>query len=116
MQYYNEIVEMLMAHTDGMRVGVIARAIYNANCDLFDTLSSVRFKLIYENVQRYLWQQSRLPNSPFRRVKWGTYALRRQFVCQLELVFDEWEDDGPVHRPEEKPKEPAPQMLNLFGW
>ena len=116
MKYYNELVEMLMTHADGMRVGMIARALYNANCDLFDTLSSVRFKLIYETVQRYLWQQSRLSNSPFKRVKWGTYALRRHFVHQLELVFDEWEDDGPVHRPEEKAKTQEPKMLNLFGW
>ena len=32
-QYYNEMIEMLMAHPNGMRVGLLARTIYNSNCD-----------------------------------------------------------------------------------
>lgn len=116
-QYYNEMVEMLMGNPEGMRVGVIARAIYNASCDLFDTKAGSRFRNIYDTVRRYLWQQSRRKKSPFRRLKWGTYALRRNFVYQLELTFDEWDDDGPLPR-KEKPAaaQNEPYMLNLFGW
>jgi hypothetical protein len=116
-QYYNEMIQLLMGNPEGMRVGTIARAIYNASCDLFDAQAGSRFHQIYTSIRRYLWQQSRRQRSPFRRIKWGTYALRHNFVYQLELTFDEWEDDGPIPKPETR-KTPAnePYMLNLFGW
>ena len=116
-QYYNEMVQMLMGNPEGMRVGVMARAIYNASCDLFDSQAGSRFQNIYNTIRRFLWQQSRRQRSPFQRLKWGTYALRRNFVYQLELTFDEWEDDGPVLKPEsKKATSNEPYMLNLFGW
>ena len=114
-QYYNEMVEMLLKRPDGMRLGAIARTIYNSSCDLFDLEGSRRFAKIYSSVGRYLWTQSRRKKSPFERRSWGTYALRPRFVYQLELTFDEWDDELPPRQQAEyKPKRPEPIMLSLF--
>lgn len=118
-QYYNEMVEMLMAHPNGMRVGLMARTIYNSNCDLFDTDAARRFKKIYDSVKRYLWTQSRHKHSPFERRKWGTYALKKNFVFQLELAFDDWDSDNidlkKVYKEAPPSKNPKAYMLDLFA-
>lgn len=93
--YYNDMVEMLMSHPDGLRLRHIARVIYNSHCDLFDTAQGMgRYERIYGTVSRFLWSESRKQLSPFERRQWGLYALRRHFVVQLELCFDDWEDEG----------------------
>ncbi len=93
--YYNEMVHMLLAHPDGMRLGHIVRTIYNSNCDLFCANARRLYDDIYQSTLRYLWRQSRLKQSPFERKRWGVYGLRRNFVVQLEFCFDEWEDEVP---------------------
>lgn len=115
--YYNDLVDMLMHHEEGMRLGVIARALYNKDCDLFDPESEGKFQRIYATVKRFLWTQSRLKRSPFERRKWGTYALRPRFVVQLELCFDDWEDEDIVlpAKPVAVPPKPAAYMLDLFA-
>ncbi len=94
--YYNELVHILMANPDGLRVGKIARHIYNSDVDLFDCNAIGKFGKIHRELQRYLWTQSRKKRSPFERRSWGIYAVRRNFVYQLELTFDDWDDEGLV--------------------
>ena len=111
-QYYNDIVEMLLkSESDGMRLGAIARNIYNKDCDLFDPDAEGKFMRIYRSVKRFLWYQSRLKRSPFSRNRWGYYGLRRSFAQQLELCFDDWEEEGivlPEPAPVEQPKSRCP--------
>ena len=90
---------MLMKHPEGLRVGHIARILYNNHCDLFSTTAETEFGNIYRSTRFYLWQQSRKKFSPFERKKWGIYALRNQFVMQLELVFDEWNEEMAISPP-----------------
>ena len=107
---------MLMHHEEGMRLGTIARALYNKDCDLFDPEAEGKFQRIYTSVKRFLWTQSRLKRSPFERRKWGTYALRHRFVVQLELSFDDWEDEGIVLPPKkETPPPPRAYLLDLVA-
>ena len=101
--YYNEIVNLLMEHPDGVPVRKIARQIYNTDVNLFDPDSAGKFRGIHLSVQRFLWSQSRKQRSPFERKEWGTYALKKRFVFQLELEFEDWEDeDIVIERPEKK--------------
>ena len=113
------MVEMLIAHPEGMRIQHIASTIYNSNCDLFEQNSTGLYKRIHTSVKRYLWTQSRLRRSPFERCRWGTYKLRSGFVYQLELTFDDWEEEGlhlTAHPTQEPPPEkPVPFMLDLFA-
>ena len=92
--YYNELVHILMANPQGVRVGKIARHIYNSDVDLFDRDTNNKFSRIHAELQRYLWTQSRKKRSPFERVGWGLYGLKRPFVVQLELTFEDWDDEG----------------------
>ncbi len=116
-QYYDDLVSLLIQHPDGMRLGSIARTIYNRNADLFDTDSAQRYRLIYDSMRRFLWQQSRQKRSAFERLKWGIYALRKHFVYQLELCFDDWEDEDIILPPSPpvKPKREEAYMLDLFA-
>ena len=82
---------------------IVARQIYNTDVNLFDPDSAGKFRGIHLSVQRFLWSQSRKQRSPFERKKWGTYALKKKFVFQLELEFEDWEDeDIVIERPEKK--------------
>ena len=86
------MVAILLAHPEGMRVGVLARAIYNINCDLFDPRGATLFDRIYASMYPYLWRNSRGKGAPFERRGWGVYALSRFFVRQLDLCFDDWDE------------------------
>lgn len=111
---------LLRAEPEGMRLGTIARNIYNRDCDLFDPDAEGKFMRIYRSVKRFLWYQSRLKRSPFSRNRWGYYGLRRSFAQQLELCFDDWEEEGiilPDPAPKETQKPELPLMQDLFaGW
>lgn len=112
--YYNQIIEILTNNPEGVKVNNISRQLYNSHCSLFET--DDLYKSIYESTRRFLWKQSKSPSSPFCKVdgKWGVYALRKSFVIQLELCFDNWEYDVVQHK---KPKEEESSSYpNLFGW
>lgn len=113
--YYNQMVELLLAHPEGIRVGRLVRAIYNANCDLFTADTSGLLRSIHKQVYQHLWREQRKHTSPFQRTKWGVYALRPHFVMQLELCFDDWENDDVAHQPRPAERKPEAYMRDLFG-
>lgn len=112
--YYNQMVELLLAHPDGIRVGHLSRAIYNENCDLFTPNASGLFRDIHQQVYQYLWREQRKRQSPFLRLRWGVYALRPHFVMQLELCFDDWDQDVVTRTDKVAEPEPLAYMRNLF--
>lgn len=113
--YYNQIVEYLFNKPEGIRLINIIRHVYNSNSGLFEDPDL--YSQINKSVRTYLWRQSKKNNSPFIRVpkKWGCYALKRGFVVQLELCFDNWEYDIVETKTKKTVKE-EPPMPNLFGW
>ncbi len=103
-------MELLSQKPEGMKLCNISRCIYNTNCNLFD--DGHKYKQIYSSVKRFLWNQSKLKNSPFQSVanQWGHYAIKHSFAHQLELCFDTWEYDVV----EEKPVvQKAPEQINF---
>lgn len=92
--HYNELVRLLIANPAGMKPRQIARCIYNSEADLFDADLYGKYFRIHTQVRRFLWLQSRRKWSPFERRKWGIYGLRPNFVYQLELEFDDSDDEG----------------------
>lgn len=87
--YYKQTIELLMAHPKGMRTCNIARFIYNSHCSLFD--NSLNYQRLRRDVSQFLWHQSKLQTSPFKRVKdkRGFYSLKPDFAMQLELQFED---------------------------
>ncbi len=112
--YYNQIVELLAYKTEGMKLCNIVKYIYNCNCNLFE--DNNLYKRIYCGVRQFLWSQSKQKESPFTRVngKWGVYRLKKSFIKQLELCFDDWEYDG-IQLKQAK-KKPECKQLSLFEW
>lgn len=116
-EYYNQLVEILMAQPEGMRLGNVARAIYNSHCNLFEASNEALYREIYNVVARHLYRESRKRTSPFMRTKWGWYALRQNFVVQLELPFDAWDDEDitlPPRQPQQAAPKPQAYMRDLF--
>ncbi len=111
--YYNQIIELLSNRPDGMKPCKIARHIYNSHCGLFEEKNL--YPQIYSSVRRFLWEQSHKNESPFshKNNEWGVYTLKKSFVTQLELVFDNWEYDIVQ---ESKKKAKQKEEPNLFGW
>ena len=116
--HYNEMVRLLMDNPDGLRVRKIARYIYNGEVSLFDLDAGDKFRRIHASLSRFLWTQSRRKRSPFERRGWGRYALKPHFVVQLELTFDDWDDEDldPARLQQPKKNEAAePLMQDLFA-
>ena len=115
--HYNYMVEELINNPDGLKVKAIARSIYNSEVTLFDIDAAKKIKIIHNSVQRFLWMQSRKKQSPFERKKWGLYALKKGFVYQLELPFEDWDDEGLVLEFGTKKKKSivAEQMNDMFA-
>ena len=101
--FYNEMIELLTRHPKGLRVGNIARALYNNHCDLFSGSSDLDFINIYRSIRFFLWQNSRNSMSPFERKGWGIYALRKTFVAQQNLTFEDFEGEIPIPKDKEEP-------------
>ena len=105
------MVAVLMNNPEGMKVRKIARYIYNNDVSLFDFDAAAKFMKIHKSVQQFLWMQSHKKHSPFERKGWGTYALKSHFVIQLELEFEDWEDDDIVIEKAPRPKKVAEDNL-----
>ncbi|MBR3092891.1 MAG: hypothetical protein IKG99_07690 [Bacteroidaceae bacterium] len=112
--YYNQIVELLEHKPEGMKLQTIVKHVYNQNCGLFERPDL--YKKMYSSISMYLWKQSKKKRSPFDSVagKWGCYRLKRGFVIQLELCFDDFTYDE--IQPKKKKKLQVEQLPNLFGW
>jgi hypothetical protein len=116
--HYNEMVRLLMDNPEGLRIRKIARYIYNGEVNLFDLDAGAKFRKIHSSVARFLWTQSRRKRSPFERRGWGKYALKPKFVVQLELTFDDWDDEDLDTERLRQPKrsEAAESLMNdLFA-
>lgn len=112
--YYNQMMEILLAHPHGVRVGNLTRAIYNSNCDLFTPDAALLLRKIHSQVYRYLWREQRKRHSPFLRTRRGYYALRPHFVVQLELCFDDFEGEGFPKAAKTTPQKPEAHMCDMF--
>lgn len=97
--YYQQTIEILTAKPEGVKLCNIARIIYNSNCGLFE--DPRLYDTIYTQLKRFLWTQSRRERSPFQAVngRWGFYAIKRTFVQQLELPFDDFQYEKVLHQP-----------------
>ena len=105
-------MELLTGKPEGMKLCNIARNIYNRNADLF--ADEDLYRQIYFQLKRFLWKQSRLKHSPFRKAeKWGYYRIRHSFAVQFELPFDDFQYDVVETKKVAKAK---PVQPNLFGW
>lgn len=116
-KHYRDMVAILLAHPEGVRVDSLARAVYNKHCDLFDPDGVTLYQRIHGSMYSHLWRNSRKPTAPFQRTGWGTYALSPHFVMQLELCFDDWDEpmgNPPPRRKKEPPIDPYAGMLSLF--
>lgn len=85
--YHRDIVEILLeCGREGYRIKNIARRIYNRHADLF--VKDIDYDEIRDCIGRYLWGQSKRPESPFCRTRYGTYAIKADFAIQLDLFLD----------------------------
>ncbi len=112
--YYQDIVNLLLdSGDDGLKVYNLARHVYNRHCGLF--AGDIRFRSIHNQVQSYLSKQITRPHSPFRRLRWGWYAIKPDYAVQLDFSFEPCYDSP---REEEKKsrakKAPDPIQLTFF--
>ncbi len=85
--YHRDIIEILLeCGREGLRIKNIARRIYNRHVDFF--VNDIEYSGIRDSVGRYLWEQSKRPESPFIRTRYGTYAIKADFAIQLDLFLD----------------------------
>lgn len=114
--YYKQLIEILLAHPNGVRVGALVRTIYNHNCDLFHPETLTLYDSIYQSVYAFLWRNSKGKHPQFERKRRGVYALSKPFVRQLELCFDDW-DEPMVPTPRKRTPKPDPYagMAELFA-
>lgn len=96
--YHGEIMQLLLrCGRGGMRVADISRYVYNIHAGLFN--SDLTFEALHQTLRCYLWRQSNIRRSPFRRVKYGVYAIKDDMALQLDFCFDQ-----PVEYKEEEPE------------
>lgn len=96
--YHGEIMQLLLrCGRGGMRVADISRYVYNIHAGLFN--SDLTFEALHQTLRCYLWRQSNIRRSPFRKVKYGVYAIKDDMALQLDFCFDQ-----PVEYKEEEPE------------
>ncbi len=85
--YYREIIELLLSHREeGMKVGAIARTIYNAHIDIFNP--DFTYEKILNKINFYLWKQVHCKDSLFEQEVRGYYKLKPSIAIQLDLFED----------------------------
>lgn len=108
--YHRDIIEILLeCGRDGYRIKNVARRIYNRHVDLF--VSDVDYNEIRNSIGHYLWIQSKRPESPFCRTRYGTYAIKADFAIQLDLFLD-MSPRSDAHNEQAKPV-PNPHHIQL---
>jgi len=105
--YDNTILQILKeAGDEGLSVQKIARHVYNASNNFFETIS---FEEVYRSVQYFLLKNSRSSDSLIENFgRRGIYRLNKN-SAELQQLFFLFEDN------EEEPQAPsADQSLSLF--
>ncbi len=116
--YHGEIMELLLrCGRGGMHVADISKYVYNMHAGLFN--SELSFDALHQTLRHYLWRQSRLRRSPFRKAGYGIYAIKDDMALQLDFVFDQpavYEDEEPEVLKIESPDKihDDPRQLLLF--
>ncbi len=86
--YHSDITQLLLrCGRSGMRVADISKYVYNLHAEFFD--DQLTFDALHQTLRCYLWRQSNLRRSPFRRVKYGVYAIKDDMAIQLDFCFDQ---------------------------
>lgn len=94
--YHGEIVQLLLrCGKGGMRVADISRFVFNKHCGFFN--DDLTFDSLHQTLRCYLWRQSTLRRSPFRRLRHGVYAIKEDMALQLDFDFDR-----PIEQDEEE--------------
>lgn len=97
--YHSDIMQILMLKgKDGMHVAQLTRMVYNLHTNLFDR--HLDYMQLHNTIRWYLWRQSKLRRSPFKRISYGCYALKSDMAIQLDFCFD-------------TPLEPREKELNI---
>lgn len=117
--YHSEITQLLLrCGRSGLRVADISKYVYNLHAELFN--DDLTFDALHQTLRCYLWRQSHLRRSPFRRVRYGVYAIKDDMALQLDFCFDKPVGEEPepiIFEPlAEKPKTfpDNPSQLLLF--
>lgn len=85
--YHSDIMQILMLKgNEGMHVAQLTRMVYNLHTNLFDR--HLNYLELHNNIRWYLWRQSKIRRSPFKRVSYGCYALKSDMAIQLDFCFD----------------------------
>lgn len=71
---------------EGMHVAQLSRMVYNLHTNLFD--KHLDYVQLHNTIRWYLWRQSKMRRSPFKRVSYGFYALKSDMAIQLDFCFD----------------------------
>lgn len=69
-----------------MHVAQLSRMVYNIHTNLFD--KHLDYLQLHNTIRWYLWRQSKMRRSPFKRVSYGYYALKSDMAIQLDFCFD----------------------------
>lgn len=85
--YHSDIMQILMLRgKEGMHVAQLSRMVYNIHTNLFD--KHLDYVQLHNTIRWYLWRQSKMRRSPFKRVSYGYYALKSDMAIQLDFCFD----------------------------
>lgn len=86
--YHSDIMQILMLKgKEGMHVAQLTRMVFNLHTNFFD--HKLNYRKLHNTIRWYLWRQSNMRRSPFKRIGYGYYALKSDMGIQLDICFDE---------------------------
>lgn len=112
--YHSDIMQILMLKgKEGMHVAQLTRMVYNLHTNLFDR--HLDYTKLHNTIRWYLWRQSNMRRSPFKRVSYGCYALKSDMAIQLDFCFDTHleREEKELKRPEETDNKVIQLTLDL---
>lgn len=84
---------------EGMHVSQLTRMVFNLHVNFFD--QQLNYRKLHNYIRFYLWRQSNMRRSPFKRIRYGYYALKSDIAVQLDIPFDDsYIDEEPTTQPE----------------
>lgn len=87
-----------------MRVADISKYVFNLHSSLFS--DDLKYEDLHQTLRCYLWRQSKIRRSPFKRVRYGVYAIKDDMAIQLDIDFEN------PYQEEENDEDFGP----LFSW